>query len=670
MGKIHQLSELLSNQIAAGEVIERPASVVKELVENAVDAGATKIQVFLKDSGLTEIQVIDNGSGFAPDDLEIAFLRHTTSKIASREDLFRVHSLGFRGEALASIAAVAHVTLKTSTGQPESGREMVVSADESEIHLASHPQGTTITVRDLFYNTPARLKYLKSVATELSHIADVVNRIALSYPEVALTLVNDGNQMLSTAGNGKLQQTIAGIYGLSVARELVAIKGADLDFEIEGYVSRPAVTRASKNYLSFLINGRYIKNFQLNKALIEGYGSKLMVGRYPVAVINIKMDPLLVDVNVHPTKREVRLSKEPELTKLLTKIVRETLGKENLIPDAMKNLQSHRTTVDLDQLQNDLEQASSPQRQQYQQRDHVAETLPQYQTNSTTPKPKSAFGQALQNSAVPPAQATQQATNWEPIPQVNTDQSIFKDPDQLASWDDWLANDPQPRAFSQQTEPLNETELLPNEKTTEQRFPDLNYIGQIHGTFLIAESADGFYILDQHAAQERVKYEYYRVEIGKVSQDQQNLLVPIVLNYSAADFVRIKAHLDLLSNVGIQLEIFGENSFIVHTHPTWFVAGQEEATIAEMIDYFLADGNISVAKFREKTAIMMSCKRSIKANHHLEPTQAKQLLRDLAQAENPFNCPHGRPVLVHFSDQDLGKMFKRIQDPHQHWDGE
>ena len=272
MGKIHQLSELLSNQIAAGEVIERPASVVKELVENAVDAGATKIQVFLKDSGLTEIQVIDNGSGFAPDDLEIAFLRHTTSKIASREDLFRVHSLGFRGEALASIAAVAHVTLKTSTGQPESGREMVVSADESEIHLASHPQGTTITVRDLFYNTPARLKYLKSVATEFSHIADVVNRIALSYPEVALTLVNDGNQMLSTAGNGKLQQTIAGIYGLSVARELVAINGADLDFEIEGYVSRPAVTRASKNYLSFLINGRYIKNFQLNKALIEGYG--------------------------------------------------------------------------------------------------------------------------------------------------------------------------------------------------------------------------------------------------------------------------------------------------------------------------------------------------------------------------------------------------------------
>ncbi|WP_125606468.1 DNA mismatch repair endonuclease MutL [Lapidilactobacillus bayanensis] len=673
MGKIHQLSELLSNQIAAGEVIERPASVVKELVENAVDAGATKIQVFLKDSGLTEIQVIDNGSGFAPDDLEIAFLRHTTSKIASREDLFRVHSLGFRGEALASIAAVAHVTLKTSTGEPASGREMLISPDESEIHLAGHPQGTTLTVRDLFYNTPARLKYLKSVSTELSHIADIVNRIALSYPGIAFTLVNDGNQMLTTAGNGKLQQTIAGIYGLGVARELLSINGSDLDFEINGYVSRPAVTRASKNYLSFLINGRYIKNFQLNKALIEGYGSKLMVGRYPVAVINIKMDPLLVDVNVHPTKREVRLSKEPELMKLLTQLVRIALGKENLIPDALKNLQSHRTTVDLEQLQSDLEQASATQRQQYQQHNDIAETLPDYQADFNAPdQATTSFQASSSQNTANKDQVPSSANNskWEPVPQVNTDQSIFKDPDQLASWDDWVRQDPQPRAFSKQTQPLNETELLPTTPTPAQRFPDLNYVGQVHGTFLIAESADGFYILDQHAAQERVKYEYYRVEIGKVSQDQQNLLVPIVLNYSAADFVRIKAHLTLLGNVGIHLEVFGENSFIVHTHPTWFVEGQEEATIAEMIDYFLADGNISVTKFREKTAIMMSCKRSIKANHHLEPAQAKQLLIDLAQAENPFNCPHGRPVLVHFSDQDLGKMFKRIQDPHQHWDGE
>ncbi|MFD1464762.1 DNA mismatch repair endonuclease MutL [Lapidilactobacillus mulanensis] len=656
MGKIHQLSELLSNQIAAGEVIERPASVVKELVENAVDAGATKIQIFLKDSGLTEIQVIDNGSGFAPDDLEIAFLRHTTSKISSREDLFRVHSLGFRGEALASIAAVAHVDLKTSIGEPESGRELQISEADAEITKASHPKGSTLTVKDLFYNTPARLKYLKSLSTELSHVADIVNRIALSYPAVSLTLVNDGNQMLNTVGNDKLLQTIAGIYDIKLAKELLPIEGEDLDFKISGYISRPAVTRASKNYLSFLINGRYIRNFQLNKALIEGYGSKLMVGRYPVAIIDITMDPLLVDVNVHPTKREVRLSKEPELMKLLTSIVRDTLGKENLIPDAMENLKSHQTPVDLDQLNLNLEQASAHQREQYQssQTPQVSESLPTYVTpQSQTRRPGS-----------------------EPVPDVAASESIFTDESKLSNWDQWLDSDQHPRAFTadsaQIADAKAQTELDTNSNvaTKGPRFPELRYVGQVHGTFLIAESEDGFYILDQHAAQERVKYEYYRVEIGKVGQDQQNLLVPIVLNYSASDFVQIKAHLDLLADIGLHLEVFGENSFIVHTHPTWFEAGQEEDTIEEMIDYFLADGRISVAKFREKTAIMMSCKRSIKANHHMEASQAQQLLVDLAQAENPFNCPHGRPVLVHFSDQELGKMFKRIQDPHQHWDGE
>lgn len=687
MGKIHQLSELLSNQIAAGEVIERPASVVKELVENAVDAGATQIQIFLKDAGLTEIQVIDNGSGFAPDDLEIAFLRHTTSKISSREDLFRVHSLGFRGEALASIAAVAHVDLKTSTGDPESGRELKISENQSEMATAAHPKGSTMTVKDLFYNTPARLKYLKSISTELSHVADIVNRIALSYPAIALTLVNDGHQLLQTVGNGKLLQTIAGIYDLKLAKELLPIQGEDLDFKVAGYISRPAVTRASKNYLSLLINGRYIRNFQLNKALIEGYGSKLMVGRYPVAIIDITMDPLLVDVNVHPTKREVRLSKEPELMALLTKIVRDTLAEQNLIPDAMENLKSHQTTqpvqvdhgysenqsnqlqskgqnqpfrspssLDLDALNRDLEQASAMQRQSYR-------SMPSRQVSERP------------STYMTPSAHSFQA---EPIPDVTTSASVFSDESKLQQWDAWLASDDHPRAFDsvdsrQALVSAGQTELetgTGSETAAGPRFPELRYIGQVHGTFLIAESQDGFYILDQHAAQERVKYEYYREEIGRVSEDQQNLLVPIVLTCSAADFIQIKAHLNLLEEVGIQLEPFGDNSFIVQTHPTWFEAGQEQATIEEMIDYFLADGRISVAKFREKTAIMMSCKRSIKANHHLEDEQARQLLVELSKAENPFNCPHGRPVLVHFSDQELGKMFKRIQDPHQHWDGE
>ncbi|WP_261806886.1 DNA mismatch repair endonuclease MutL [Lapidilactobacillus luobeiensis] len=716
MAKIHQLSALLSNQIAAGEVIERPASVVKELVENAIDAGATKVQVFLKESGLKEIQVIDNGSGFDPEDLQIAFLRHTTSKINSREDLFKIHSLGFRGEALASIASVAKVTLTTSNGAVAAGRRMTITGEDGQIEKASHPQGTTMTVADLFYNTPARLKYLKSLATELRHSADIMNRIVLSYPQIAFSLISDGRELLTTTGSGDLQQVIAGIYGLAVAKELLPVHNKNLDFELNGYISRPAVTRSSKNYLSFLINGRYIRNYQLNKALIKGYGSKLMVGRYPVVVIAITMDPLLVDVNVHPTKREVRLSKEPELMDLLTQTIRQVLGAVDLIPDALTNLKSHQKKIDLEQLQIDLQKAS----QTY----PASSSVP---ASTVTPKNPSVDAGALttpvepsqpqksrdlveSSSAVMPTNLenhqVSQAQKADPnnatpseLGPIDTSEpvtNIFQDTKALAQWDAWLKADDQPRAFTREPQPMTRpaqpviatstetvvgnTDLVSEtsadpvvgsiQRSTERPFPELRYLGQIHGTYLVAESTDGFYLIDQHAAQERIKYEQFRVSFGQVSQDQQNLLVPLVLTYPASDYVQIKAHLALLADVGLELEDFGENTFILHSHPVWFQSGQEEKLIREMIDYFLSDGQISVAHFREKAAIMLSCKLSIKANHHLEPVQAKKLLHDLAQTENPFNCPHGRPVLVHFDDQDLQKMFKRIQDPHRSWSGD
>lgn len=708
MGKIHQLSTLLSNQIAAGEVIERPASVVKELVENAVDAGATKVQVFLTDAGLKRVQVIDNGSGFAPDDLEIAFRRHTTSKINSREDLFRVHSLGFRGEALASIASVAKVQLKTSTGGVNTGREMTITADETpEIKLASHPQGTTITVDDLFYNTPARLKYMKSQTTELRHSADFMNRVVLSYPKVAFTLINNGHQLVLSAGNGNLQQAIAGIYGASVAQELLPISNDDLDFKVSGFISRPAVTRSSNNYISFLINGRYIKNYALTKALIQGYGTKLMVGRYPVAIIQLTMDPLLVDVNVHPTKKEVRLSKEPELTELVETTVRQALAAQNLIPDALTNLASHQPKVDFNKLATDLAQASQQAQpapaetkptESTDHSDSAASSTVEYPTavgpesnpaiaNADTiaeandsPAPTTADDQQTTTRTTPASMAADELTALTEAPLV---ENPFKDQSVLQAWDHWLAQDSKPRPFNQpqskpalnNDQPVEQTGLFATDSQATNtvapvRFPELRYLGQIHGTYLIAESDDGFYLLDQHAAQERVKYEQLRVTIGQVTPDQQSLLVPLVLTYSASDYLAIKAHLSLLADVGLQLEEFGDNTFILHSHPTWFKAGQEEAMVREMIDYFLTDGKISVAKFREKTAIMAACKGSIKANHHLEPAQAKQLLHDLAQTENPFNCPHGRPVLVHYSNQDLERMFKRIQDSHQSWQGQ
>ncbi|MCP8861490.1 DNA mismatch repair endonuclease MutL [Latilactobacillus curvatus] len=649
MGKIHELSEILSNQIAAGEVIERPASVVKELAENAIDANSTQIDIVIEQAGLQLIQVIDNGDGIEPEDVPTAFKRHATSKIATRQDLFKIQSLGFRGEALASIASVSDLTIETATADSLGTFAHFKGGVLEEQKTNPIRPGTAITVRDLFFNTPARLKYVKTFQTELANVIDIVNRLAMSHPQIAFTLTNDDHLLLKTAGNNDLQQTIAGIYGVTMAKQLLPVSAEDLDFKLTGYVSLPKLTRASRNYISVLINGRYIKNYQLNKAIIKGYGSKLMVGRYPVVVLNIQMDPLLIDVNVHPTKQEVRLSKEPALMALIEKAIRERLSTENLIPDAVQNLKQTKP-VDVDQLQMDLNQITS-------QRRNATGTVRPIQPQTVPEKPVKTEMQAAAQIA-----ETETPLKREPTANPNLNSlPIFEQPQQLARWDDKYEAEAVGNPFGEQPE---------DDAAPIERFPALRYIGQLHNTFLLAEGEDGFYILDQHAAQERIKYEYYREKIGEVSNDAQNLLVPLVLEYPNSDAIKIQAQKELLAAVGVQLESFGQNSFVIHSHPTWIAQGQEEATIREMIDTVLENGKLDIAHFREKTAIMISCKQSIKAHHHLDDVQAKALLVDLAQTENPFNCPHGRPVLIHYTQKDLEKMFKRIQDPHHSWEGE
>ncbi|WP_261810145.1 DNA mismatch repair endonuclease MutL [Levilactobacillus humaensis] len=662
MAKIHELASVLADQIAAGEVVERPASVVKELVENAVDAHSTQIDITVEEAGLQRISVVDDGDGIADEDTEMAFKRHATSKITDRRDLFRIKSLGFRGEALPSIASVADVTLTTSTGGVGTMIHNVGGIIQ-EHSAAEARKGTTVTVKDLFGNVPARLKYLKSPATELARITDIVNRLALSYPEIAFSLVHNGRELTRTAGRGDLQQVIAGIYGVQSARKMVAIKGDNSDFKVAGYVSLPELTRASRQYISILLNGRFIHNFQLSKALIAGYGSKLMVGRYPIAVLTITMDPLLVDVNVHPTKQEVRISQEPELMQLIQKTVFDRLSRENLIPDAYGELpQKKREDDHTDQLNMALNDASTKYPlESAATRVERAEPTPPIQTSQprvSTPADKGP--QPLQTPEEVPVE-----------PVVVHQRSDFATPALKAFDEKYRQEQPAaPLGNSRSAEqpvasqPLTAPEPDPNVP----RFPKLRYLGQVHGTYLLAEADEGLYLIDQHAAQERVNYEYYRQAIGEVSDDEQRLLVPIVLDYPTTDILDLNAHLETLASVGIRLESFGPNSFIVHEHPTWFKAGQEEDTIKEMVDWVLKDGKISVAAFREKTAIMMSCKRAIKANHHLDDQQARALLVKLATAENPFNCPHGRPVLVHFTDQDLQRLFKRIQDPHHSGD--
>lgn len=666
MGKIQELSERLANQIAAGEVVERPASVVKELVENAIDAKATQIDILIEEAGLKKIQIVDNGEGINQDDVENAFKRHATSKIHNRDDLFRIRTLGFRGEALPSIASVSEMTLETATADETQGSYLFLKGGKIEEHRpASLRTGTKITVENLFFNTPARLKYVKSLQTELSNIGDIVNRMALSHPNIAFRLVHDGHKMLSTSGTGDLKQTLAGIYGVATAKKMLKVEAKDLDFTLNGYVSLPEVTRASRNYLSVIINGRYIKNFALNKAIINGYQSKLMVGRYPIAVLEITMDPLLVDVNVHPTKQEVRLSKEKELMELISRGIAESLRQINLIPDVGENPSFKRKVEKIHTEQLDLPLEEQPKKKSdlnYDPKTGIFYVEPKQPEPVETPVPLKE--EIVEKTMTVPLETEQEkAAIVEETPEplieeeITTEEQVYEE---AAN-----ADHPEFDLSTQSGEKVIEQAItkLENEHPKE-RFPMLEYFGQMHGTYLFAQSKDGLYIIDQHAAQERIKYEYFREKIGDVSDDLQELLVPFVLDYPNNDAIKLKEKTELLQEVGIYLEEFGPNSFIVRAHPTWYPAGQEESIIREMIDMLLVTGSVSVKKFREATAIMMSCKRSIKANHHLNEAQARVLLTDLAQCENPFNCPHGRPVLIHFSNSDMEHMFKRIQDPH------
>jgi len=654
MGKIHELSNLLANQIAAGEVIERPASVVKELVENAIDSGATQIEVIVEDAGETLIRVVDNGSGIEPEDVPLAFTRHATSKIMNRHDLFNIVSLGFRGEALPSIAAIADVTLNTTTELATQGLMYHIKGGKQvSATPANGRRGTVISVRDLFYNTPARLKYLKRPQTELSRVVDIMNRLALSYTNIAFTVISDGRDLLKTTGNGNQQQVIAAIYGRDTAQKMLSIAGEDDDFNVTGYVSLPELTRGSREYLTILVNGRFIKNFTVSNAIIHGYGSKLMIGRFPMGVININTDPLLIDVNVHPQKSEIRLSKETELSELLVQTIKARLADENLIPDAYENLYGKTKKTEYKVVQ-------------------PTQIAPWLNTDLATVRPPDSEANTNTNTGSDITGISITKRSQLLARDVSTFVTKYENEATLSVFDT-LETDQVTESVATYQSPFTDIAVKSQETldVTPQRtsgFPDLSYIGQMHGTFLFAQTEDGLFLIDQHAAQERINYEYYRQKIGEVSDDKQRLLVPITINYTASDMLKIADHEQDLLHVGLTVVPFGPTSVIIREHPTWFENGQEEATIREMIDWILRDGALTVAEFREKAAIMMSCKRAIRANMHLSDAQARTLLQTLANSENPYNCPHGRPVVTQFTLTEMEKMFKRIQDSHEKWE--
>ncbi|PTI06129.1 DNA mismatch repair endonuclease MutL [Staphylococcus xylosus] len=663
MGKIKELQTSLANKIAAGEVVERPGSVVKELLENAIDAQATEINIEVAQSGVESIRVVDNGTGIAIDDLGLVFHRHATSKLDQDDDLFHIRTLGFRGEALASISSVSKVTLKTCTDNEEGQEIYVENGEILNQKPAKAKRGTDILVESLFYNTPARLKYIKSLYTELGKITDIVNRMAMSHPDIRISLISDGKTIIKTNGSGRTNEVMAEIYGMKVAKDLVHITGDTSDYHLEGYVAKPEHSRSNKHYISIFINGRYIKNFLLNKAIQEGYHTLLMIGRFPICYINIEMDPILVDVNVHPTKLEVRLSKENQLFDLIVEKIRDAFQDRILIPqnDMDKIAKKNKVLDKFEQQKMDFEKRKQQNELQQQPfRDEV-----QGYENHESHEPKS---------------QTQLKYNTENKPNNNDVQSTIQETDvnndeyaqsQRALLNEMDTYEQEPTLDQKNRhETFNQDDMEQDiasqdikgsvSKDASRRVPYMEVVGQVHGTYIIAQNEQGMYMIDQHAAQERIKYEYFREKIGEVSNEIQNLLIPLTFHFSTDELMIINQHKEELDKVGVHLEPFGGNDYIVDSYPVWFPASEAEEIIKDMIEYVLEHKKVNVKKIREEAAIMMSCKQSIKANHYLKNNEMADLVNQLRETEDPFTCPHGRPIIINFSNYELERLFKRI----------
>ncbi|MBH0167817.1 DNA mismatch repair endonuclease MutL [Fictibacillus sp. 18YEL24] len=623
MGKIVQLDEHLSNKIAAGEVVERPASVVKELVENSIDAHATRIEIEVEEGGLALIRVLDNGDGIEPEDCVLAFNRHATSKIKSEQDLIHIRTMGFRGEALPSISSVSQVELKSSTGEGPGAYLFIENGKIVKQQQTNSRKGTDLTVRNLFYNTPARLKHVKTIQTELGTISDLVNRLALANPDVSFRLKHNGKELLHTSGNGNLLQIIASVYGIQTAKNMISVSFSSLDYEVTGYIAKPEINRASRQYMSFFMNARYIKNFALSKAVQNAYHTFLPIGRFPIAILSVKMDPTIIDVNVHPSKHEARLSKETELVQLVETELRKVIRNQQLIPDVQFKKKEQR--------ENDREEQPSFTFD-YQRKEQ------EVQTDLTA---NVATTQSVHRSIIETNDFPSHIRESSPPVNENVDVS----------------------AESFHPEMNQAPEYLDQKQRQDEsvdKIPVMYPIGQMHGTYILAQNENGLYLIDQHAAQERIKYEYFRKKVGKVDRETQLLAVPYTFEFTASESAFLESHLETLSEVGLFLEMFGQNTFIVREHPQWFPKGYEREIILDIIQQVLDHRRIDIEKLREDAAIMMSCKGSIKANHHLRNDEIFALLESLRTSEDPYTCPHGRPITIHLSTYELEKMFKRV----------
>lgn len=654
LGKIKELELSLANKIAAGEVVERPASVVKELLENAIDAQATQIDITIKESGIQSIRVVDNGTGIEEEDISKAFGRHATSKINNDYDLFHIRTLGFRGEALASISSVSRVTMKTCTDGMLGHEVRVENGEITKKQPAKAKKGTDILVEDLFYNTPARLKYVKSLYTELGKITDIVNRMAMSHPNIAFNLVSDDKTVISTNGSGRTNEVMAEIYGMKIAKDLVPINGETDDYVVNGFICKPEHTRSNRHYISIFINDRYIKNFVLNKAIIEGYHTLLPIGRYPIVYLNIEMDPILVDVNVHPTKLEVRLSKEQLLYDLINQKIKEAFRGMSLIPDTSLEKQKPKKSQKeiFEQQKIDFEAKRNQNITQQQQVSHKSESVEEIEktNDSTSREPSSSWqfkDKTEHHSVIQEDTISQEANRDIEVPHDEPEQ---------------VENNEETYEVQDTVEHVDTPNQAPIEEEVSKapRVPYMEVVGQVHGTYIVAQNDTGMFMIDQHAAQERIKYEFFKEKIGEVTNETQSLLLPLTFNFSKDEHMIIEKYLQSLAEAGVFLEPIGHHDYMVSEYPVWLPNVDAEEIIKDMIDYVLNHEKVDIKKLREDAAIMMSCKKSIKANHYLRNHEMSHLIDELRETTDPFTCPHGRPIIIELTTYELEKLFKRV----------
>ena len=685
MGKINILSAELSNKIAAGEVVERPSSVVKELVENSIDAGSTNIKIIIQEFGIKQIRIIDNGSGISNDDLERAFLRHATSKISADYDLFHIETLGFRGEALASISSVSKVTIKSCSGEAQGKMLILEGGKVVQSEFYAPIKGTDLSVENLFYNTPARLKYLRNPHTEQANITNVIHKFALSYPNISFELHVDGKITFKTYGDGDVHKILSKIYNMSVAKNMIDFSGSNDDYKVYGFISVPEETRASKNYIHIFINGRYIKNYVIQNSIIDAYGTLLMKNRYPLCVINIEMDPILLDVNVHPTKQEVRLSKEAELIRLIKEIIAERLSNYTYIPQGMNNVLTKKEKSRIEKLdflseldtKFGIEEDGDISKKQLEDKiinedDFIFGEDNLSSENNISVNDKNENSDNSYSRKTNRVKSDLPDLSYSPHPKDNrnrfgekpTKKEIenfmnFSKRDEIKYTEDKVILGNDSELDNSHFDEIKNAKIVQDDETKVRTLPDLKVLAQIFKTYILSEADNKLYLIDQHAAAERYNYEKLQREFSERKNYKKQMLIPLMFDFSVEEAAEVRNNLEKFEELGIVFEEFGDNSYVVREFPGW-IEEDEEEMIKIIVEKVLKNNNITFNELRNDAIAMASCKMSIKANQILNEVEMNKVISDLYECKNPFTCPHGRPIITKMEKKDLEKMFKRI----------